>query len=142
MVWQEVGAQPTEKDTNVASTSQLTGTLYWMPYATLLGWPHTVHSQLEGLFLSIASISGCELFGVDHMVSGDIQGWQSRRLGQFSSVGDLQPQATQLKPLVAALHNLFWELTSQQSQRVYKMDVTVAAVAAACNNLVRGLQQD
>ena len=34
----------------------ITGTLRWMPYSALDGRPHTVSSQLEGLFISLVDI--------------------------------------------------------------------------------------
>lgn len=87
--------------------------MLWAPYGILLGHPHSVSSQLEGLFISLFSIS-CDhrISGSGHLHSEDKpESWAFRRRGQFagpeiySAPGSI---VETLRPLIENLHDLFW----------------------------------
>ncbi len=114
---------------------RFTGTLLWAPYSVLCGQPHTVSSQLDGLFISIAYISmgGLRWPGRYEGPGNNIDDWQALRLQQFSGkqMWGRMHIAEQLRPLVEGLHELFW-VQGGYLNRSYRTDVSVEDVVRVC----------
>lgn len=122
----------------------ITGTPAWAPYSLLLGQPHTMSTQLEGLFISLVHIAcdgrGC---GQDMLASMDLQSWAGLRCRQFATpemMGEKR-MAQALLPLVRRLHGLFWKLPDGGLLRHYQQDVTCEQVLQACLEVCSDINQ-
>ena len=117
-----------------ALEASITGTMMFAPYAVLSGQRHTVSSCLEGLFISIVSIS-CDgrMHGQSKSGRQDRVVWQGIRLAQFGlpRMRDEANVAPHLLPLVTRLHDLFWSVTNSR-QRSHQDNVTPEKVKAVC----------
>lgn len=118
------------------SIIRFTGTLLWAPYSVLCGQPHTVSSQLDGLFISITYISmgGLGWPGRYEGPGNSLDDWQALRLQQFSGkrMWGRKHIAAQLRPLVEGLHELFW-VQGDHLNRSYRTDVSVEDVVRVCH---------
>lgn len=119
-----------------AQPGGFTGTLRWAPLDVLAGHAHTVSSQLEGLFISLHSISagGNELSRIRHANVQDARHWASCRMYQFASVklGEEERIEPRLLLLVSGLHNLFWPLSHGKIVREHRTNVTKEEVQDVC----------
>lgn len=118
-----------------ASLGGITGTLLWAPYSVLLGRPHTMSSQLEGLFISVVYIAADgHVHGRHTPFRTDPAAWAARRRAQFGGeqLLDIDNVAAALRPLVQRLHDLFWPRTAGQLVRGYRDNVTCQEMLAAC----------
>lgn len=111
--------------------------MLYAPYSVLNGGPHTVSSQLEGLFMSLLGVScNGRISGRDLTNVGDRNSWIALRLAQFGSVrGIFLPNAyiaPHLEPLVTNLHALFWKLEEGSLQRIFQSNVTAANFIKVC----------
>jgi hypothetical protein len=119
------------------SPEAITGTMLYAPYSVLNGGPHTVSSQLEGLFISLLGVScNGRIRGRDLANVGDRNSWIAHRLAQFSSVRGIflhnAQIAPHLEPLVTRLHALFWKLEEGGSQRLFQSNVNAADFIKVC----------
>lgn len=108
------------------STSEaITGTMLWILYTILCGNPQSVSSQLEGLFISIYSIS-CNGRISRRNASSSCNDWARLRLSQFGfeEIGYSERIVPALRPLISKLHDLFWKV-GDNKQRFYQRNVTV-----------------
>ena len=112
----------------------ITGTLRWMPYSALLGWQHTVSSQLEGLFISLVDI--CCNGKLCTVYEQNVDDYMAVQLGLFAGERGISRKlsiAPELGALVSELHDLFWPRYQQQGiLRSCSMDVTVEQVQQVC----------
>lgn len=138
------GAQVQEQDAgerpSPAGLHHITGTLRWAPYSAMDGQRHSVSSDLEGLFISVAYIAmdGRGWPGRSDGV-GDLDSWRRRRLAQFGcrTIQSEDRVAPHLRPLVQALHGLFWPLAEGASVRSYRTDVSVVEVQNVCMSVAQ-----
>lgn len=98
-----------------------------------------VSSQLEGLFISLVSIScGGHMQG-DTSFGSDVRSLRLFRLAQFGGVEllDARRVCQKLEPLVSALHDLFWPRQPGLGslQRQYRDTVTPAEVQDVCKRV-------
>lgn len=119
---------------------RITGTPAWAPYSVLCGGPHTVSSQLEGLFISMYSIA---VGHKRHAAKGSQQHEDQcrARIAEFAhcKLAGLEQIPLQLRPLITELHALFWSLPGgarQQLMRVYQANVTVVQFTQAVRRAV------
>lgn len=117
----------------------ITGTLMWAAFSALHREPHSISSDLEGLFISLVYISmdGKGWRGGSYL-DNSLEAWQSRRLAQFAnrSMENQGFVAEHLRGLVASLHGLFWPLGAAGWMRNYRSDVTVQEVQEVCATVV------
>ena len=125
-------------DSPSGALEAITGTMMFAPYAVLCGESHTVSSCLEGLFISIVSIS-CDgrMHGQSQSGRQDRVVWQGVRLAQFGlpQMRDKANVAPHLWPLVTRLHDLFWSVTNSR-QRSHQANVTPEKVQAVCQEFL------
>ena len=122
-------------DSPSGALEAITGTMMFAPYAVLCGECHTVSSCLEGLFISIVSIScNGRMHGQSKSGRQDRVVWQGIRLAQFGApqMRDAANVAPHLWPLVTQLHDLFWSTNNNSRQRIHQADVTPKKVQAVC----------
>jgi len=122
-------------DSPSGALEAITGTMMFAPYAVLCGECHTVSSCLEGLFISIVSIS-CDgrMHGQSNSGRQDRIVWQGIRLAQFGLPqmrDEARNMAPHLWPLVTRLHDLFWSVANRR-QRIHQTNVTPEMVQAVC----------
>jgi hypothetical protein len=147
--WTTVRLQDPESP--AANLKQITGTLKWAPLSVLDLMAHKVSSQLEGLFLSVLSISCDGKLPSDDFVASSVAVWKDFRQGAMvnPTLRESSRIASHLGGLVGKLHNLFYPPPlppgAQPSQgigtvqmRSYRVDVAAREVQdicmAECNN--------
>jgi len=134
--------QEVDQDGNspAAVLANITGTPLWAPLSVLEGSAHTVSSMLEGLFISILSIS-CEekIDGYKLARSMTPSDWATFRRGAMTR--RVLAEVTkclicpQLLQFVCGLQDLFYPLRDLQSNlRGYRKDVTGEEVRAVCKS--------
>ena len=114
--------------------TRITGTLAWAPYSVLLGREHTLSSQLEGLFISLHSVAMGSVGRPGHRQrEASAEAWACERLAQFTApalpFSNRMPEP--LRPLITALHGLFWPLPEGGTVRTHRSDVTVSDFVSA-----------
>ena len=132
--------QQVDQDGNspAAVLANITGTPLWAPLSVLEGNAHSVSSVLEGLFISILSIS-CEekINGYKLAGSMTIPKWATFRRGAMT--GPVLAEAKERLicrlwlQFVCGLLDLFYPLRAMQSSvRDYRRDVIGEEVRAVC----------
>lgn len=94
-----------------------TGTLLWAPLSVLQGNEHSVSSMLEGLFISVLSIScNGRLYAWDNMNPDRLHDCAFKRRGHLTSPILYEQDTIQehLKPFIEALHNLFYPMQNDE----------------------------
>lgn len=115
--------------------SGITGTLLWAPHSVLVGGPHTMSSQLEGLFMSVVYIAADgHVHGRHSPFQTDLEAWAARRRAQFGGeqLLNMNSVCPALRPIVQRLHDLFWPFARGEVMRRYRRDVTCKEVLQAC----------
>ena len=113
-----------------AALTGITGTILWAPLSVLQGREHSVSSMLEGLFLSALSIScNGRLYARHDMNPDRLYDCAVKRRGHLTSpvLYEQETIKEHLKPLIAALHNLFYPIQDVEGRR-YNTKVTVKGV--------------
>ena len=116
------------------TVSDFSGTLVWAPLSVLQGSEHSVSSMLEGLFISVLSIScNGRLYARDEMNPDRLHDSAFKRRGHLTSTILYERHTIQehLKPLIQALHNLFYPVQDAEG-RGYNTQVTVKQVQGVC----------
>ena len=115
--WQE--PQQRADSPTAGQPLNITGTLLWAPLSVLEGEPHTVSSMLEGLFLSVLSISCRGKLTGHGESSGNLVWWSILRRGALSRHELPEQKHVQrvLLPLVSGLHSLFWPVREPARRR-------------------------
>ena len=137
--WTMVRRQRVHMDLDVSDDEGgwFTGTMFWARLSTLEGYAHTISSMLEGLFISVRSIS-CDGKEFD-LASASVSEWATFRRGMMIGAYLSEPEriAAHLLPLVLDLHNLFYPKTASCDLREYRTDVTAAEVQAVCQSVCK-----
>jgi len=134
--------QEVDQDSNspAAVLTNITGTLLWAPLSVLERNAHSVSSMLEGLFISILSIS-CEekIDGYKLAGSMTISNWATFRRGAMT--GRVLSEVTErlicseLLQFICGLQDLFYPLRDLLSSlRGYRKDVTGEEVRNLCKS--------
>lgn len=115
---------------------KITGTALYLPEDILRGGPHSVSSQLEGLFISMLSLS-CDgkLFGRQDSNRVSLQSWAAMRGGAFrrDTLGEEGAIADHLKAFIHDLHDLFYPpCTNNAGGRYHCLGVTTKMFQAVC----------
>lgn len=122
------------KPVRPGTVTEFTGTILWAPLSVLQGNEHTVSSMLEGLFISVLSIScNGRLYARDEMNPDRLHDCAFKRRGHLTSSILYERHTIQvhLKPLIEALHNLFYPIQDAEG-RGYNTKVTVKQVQGVC----------
>lgn len=126
-------------DLHATASVSITGTLMWAPLSVLELEAHTVSSQLEGLFISILSISCEDRVNGHKRVGNFVPGWEDHRRGaMFRRVlREVENNwvCAALAGLVRGLHDLFYPpLALGDGSRSYRRNVTAREVQSVCNS--------
>jgi hypothetical protein len=96
-------------------------------------------SQLEGLFISLYHIScGGKPRGRSAFNTTEKKQWIAARMSQFGTfeMADEELIPARLRPLISALHQLFWPLPQGESHRKHNAQVTAAQVVQTCHQFL------
>ena len=122
-----------------ADVRSITGTLLYAPLSVLRGEPHTVSSQLEGLFLSVLNLSCNGNTHARGIPSHKLEIWEVFRNGALIRLQLMESNIIfpHLKPLVHALHDLFYPRPREAGAkcRQYRQDVRPSEVKAICQHI-------
>ena len=116
---------------------RITGTLLYAPLSVLRGEPHTVSSQLEGLFLSVLNLSCNGNTHARGIRSHELDFWEALRSGALTRLQLMESNRIfpHMKPLVHALHDLFYPWEAGAKCRRYRQDVSPSEVRAICQRV-------
>ena len=120
-----------------ADVWRITGTLLYAPLSVLRGEPHTVSSQLEGLFLSVLNLSCNGNTHARDIRSHKLEMWEIFRHGALTRLQLLESKIIfpHLRPLVHALHDLFYPEEAGAICRRYRKNVSPSEVRAICQRV-------
>ncbi|KAK9803027.1 hypothetical protein WJX72_005575 [[Myrmecia] bisecta] len=115
---------------------RITGTLIAAPLSVLRGGLHSISSMLEGVLVSVINLASNSHITGHELSTDNLMKWEIIRAGALHrrQLPEEDKIVDTLKPLVHALHNLFYPLPAESSddQRSYNKRVTVAQFEAAC----------
>ena len=122
--------------------NSITGTVLWAPLSVLEGAQHSESSMLEGLFISVLSIS-CNRKLVERqlMRPSQLKTCTQLRRGQMTrpDLDELQRIVPHLKPLIMPLHDLFYPKVFPQGfaakGRAYNTAFTTQMVQDVCKSV-------
>ncbi|DBA90198.1 TPA: hypothetical protein ACH3X1_003501 [Trebouxia sp. C0004] len=130
---------------SASSLTGITGTVLWAALSVLEGEQHSLSSMLEGLFISVLSISCNGKLHLRHAMKPDqLALCANLRRGHLTSpkLAELPNVATHLQPLIIGLHNLFYPLNRPtDSFRGYNTEVTVESVQGVCRQVCSNLSE-
>ena len=122
-----------------SSGAGLAGTIMYMGEAVLSGQPDTISTQLEGLFISLLSLS-CDgkLAGRRLLSIMPVSVWALTRSGALRCMHlpedpDIAPK---LQPLVRRLHGLFYPMVQGCNQRIHNEAVQPSEFQSVCPNFI------
>ena len=134
-----------ERPQSAFSLTGITGTVLWAALSVLEGEPHSVSSMLEGLFISVLSISCKGKLHLWHEMKPDqLALCANLRRGHLTSpkLAELPTVATHLQPLIIGLHNLFYPLNRPTDRfRGYNTEVTLESVQGVCRQVCSNLSE-
>ena len=130
---------------SATSLTGITGTVLWAALSVLEGEQHSLSSMLEGLFISVLSISCNGKLHLRHAMKPDqLALCANLRRGHLTSpkLAELPNVATHLQPLIIGLQNLFYPLNRPtDSFRGYNTEVTLESVQGVCRQVCSNLSE-
>lgn len=139
--WQSLPISPN------SGAAMLTATLLFMGEDVLLGGQHTISSQLEGLFISLLSIScSGKLVGRQALSTMPMSVWAYTRSGAMrcADLPEHKHIVPHLRPLVCNLHALFYPWVLGTGQRVHNSAVQPSEFQSLCQQYITesAMQED